>query len=404
MAEDIKQNTTCIACGSNDLVSALNLGDQPLANSYTSANETLPTYPLHVVRCQECCHLQLTHTVPPEEIYTDYPYRAGTNKTIVEYSDWFAKYVVQQVSMLPDVLDVGCNDGTQLNSFKELGCVTYGIDPAENLYRFSSANHDISLGFFNEETVAKFNGVQFDVINNQNAFAHLEDPSAFLQLAKQHLAQDGRIYISTSQANMVLNNEFDTIYHEHISFYNIKSMKALVERNGLYLTDVIKTPIHGVSYVFEVSKSAYNSAAIDNAIAMEELAGLYNPSTYYEWAHNVEQIAEQFKHMVFGFKEVKKQNIIGYGAAAKGNTFLNYTGVKLDAVIDDSSLKQGKYLPGSGTPIFSLQEIEQYFNLEESVFVPLAWNFFDEIQNKLNTHLGHKATFIRYFPKVELVK
>jgi SAM-dependent methyltransferase len=399
----LRKNTTCIACNGANLVPCLDLGHQPLANSYTETNINLPKYPLNVHRCTDCYHLQLTHTVPPADIYTNYLYRAGTSETLKKYSYWFAEFVIERMGFVPAILDVGCNDGTQLDCFWNFGAKTYGIDPAENLAQYSKQNNQIAVGFFKEETVNQLGDVKFDVINNQNAFSHMEDPTAFLQLAKTKLNPGGRIFISTSQANMVLNNEFDTIYHEHISFYNVCSMKRLAERNGLFLTDVIKTPIHGVSYIFEMRSSPANRLGIENWLAMETSQGLYNEETYQRWPQAVSQIKNDFIDTV---TKARSENrlLVGYGAAAKGNTFLNYVLTKLDAIIDDSPLKQGLVTPGMQIPIYDLSTVGDHVDLSQALFIPLAWNFFDEIQCRLNNHLGYSAEFVRYFPKVEVVK
>lgn len=399
----IKENTNCIACKGPNLVTCLDFGQQPLANSYTKPEIDLPKYPLKVNRCTDCYHLQLSHTVPPVDIYTNYLYRTGTSETFKKYSYWYAKFIIERIGFVPKILDVGCNDGTQLDSFRDLGADTYGIDPAKNLAQYSRRNNRVEVGYFNKETVNIFGNVQFDVINNQNAFSHLEDPDEFLQLSKSKLSNCGRIYISTSQANMILNNEFDTIYHEHISFYNVRSMKQLAERNGLFLTDVIKTPIHGVSYIFELRSSPTNRLGIENWLAMETAQGLYTEQTYQNWAKAVNQIKNDFITEILKARH-EGRCLVGYGAAAKGNTFLNFVLTKLDAIIDDSPLKQGLVTPGMKIPIYDLSTVSKHLDLNCALFIPLAWNFFDEIQKRLSNHLGYSAEFLRYFPKVERLR
>lgn len=277
--------THCLACGSSNLSLALDLGNQPLANNFRSQQEDHEQeYPLAVNRCGECNHLQLTHVVDPSVIYTHYLYVSGTSVTYRNYMDWYAEFAREQMGYWPtSVLDIGCNDGSQLSKFKELGFDTYGVDPAENLYATSSQDHTVICGFWNQETANKLRR-EFDIITSQNAFAHIPDPVSYLRLARDHLREEGRLFISTSQADMVLNGEFDTIYHEHISFYNAESMRRLAERAGLYLIDVVKTPIHGTSYIFILSRHRHNSRRMSNILTMEKEAGLQDSATYTNWS------------------------------------------------------------------------------------------------------------------------
>ena len=401
MAEAITKNTKCLACGSEELETILDLGKQPLANNYETENTASIEYPLAVDLCADCYHLQLTHTVDPSIIYTDYLYRTGTNQTIKDYSDWFARWVTERMGKEDyTVLDVGCNDGTQLDSFSKQA--TYGIDPAANLAEFRNSKHQCVTGFFSENAIQELGVLSFDVINNQNAFSHLADPMDFLRIARRHLIPGGRIYLSTSQANMVLNNEFDTIYHEHISFYNAYSMYKLARRAGLHLTDVVKTPIHGTSYVFELRHEAVNQEHVANVLAVEAAQGLQSKDTYVAWSENVQALCKELVALI-NLKASEGIKVVGYGAAAKGNTLLNYTQVPLACIIDDSPLKQGLYTPGRHIPIISVDQLADYVDPTQCVYMPLAWNFFEEIRTRLQTHLNTPVEFIRYFPKVGVV-
>ena len=172
--------TQCLACGSAELELALDLTTQPLANNYIKDIASEESYPLAVNRCTHCCHLQLTHVVNPEIIYKNYLYVSGTSKTYLDYLEWFARFAREYSTHWPStVLDIGCNDGSQLDAFKKLGLDTYGIDPAENLYPTSSANHTIWCDFFGTD-LAKTIGRTFDIIVAQNSFAHNPDPLSIL--------------------------------------------------------------------------------------------------------------------------------------------------------------------------------------------------------------------------------
>jgi SAM-dependent methyltransferase len=390
---------SCLACGSGHLVATLDLGTQPLANNFKSdVEETEPSYPLAINRCGDCDHLQLTHAVDPALIYTHYLYVSGTSNTYVEYMDWYARFVREQLNHWPtSVLDIGCNDGSQLTAFKRIGFKTYGVDPAENLYPTSSAEHNVVLGFWNTAAATAL-GTRFDVITTQNAFAHIPDPLEYLALAAQYLKHDGKIFISTSQADMVVNGEFDTIYHEHISYYNALSMKQLAERAGLFLVDVVKTPIHGTSYIFVLAKKPANEYRIANILATE--VQLHKDSTYQVWAIGVDKLLADLKDQITEFQGWGYR-CIGYGAAAKGMTLLNASGIKLDCVVDDNPLKQGLYCPGTRIPVVSSDYIRQLADTDKVVFIPLAWNFYTEIKQKIQAIRKHDDDlFLRYFPTI----
>ena len=399
----VTKNTQCLACGSDNISVALDLGQQPLANSYKdTADAPEERYPLGVDLCHNCFHVQLNHTVDPEIIYKNYLYATGTNQTIKDYSKWFADFCLEACTSVKTVLDIGCNDGTQLDYFKALGVDTYGIDPAENLHSRSSANHTVVCDFFGPATVDKLNKVKYDVIVAQNVCAHNPDPHGFISTCADLMTDDTVLFVQTSQADMILHNEFDTIYHEHVNFFNANSMQKLAERSGLHLVDVVKTPIHGNSYVFVLSKKQVNAHRVQNIIALEESYGLLNLDTYRRWADTVNQIVAQLITTIDQYRQ-DGYTLVGYGAAAKGNTLLNFANVQLDIIVDDNPLKQGKFTPGTSVPIVSIDYLEQFDDNTKLLFVPLAWNFFKEIKSKIQasrTNLNDR--FLRYFPQVEI--
>ena len=400
---NVVENTRCLACDSDDIHMALDLALQPLANSYKkSADATEDRYPLAVKLCYQCKHLQLSHSVDPAIIYKNYLYATGTNQTIKDYSRWFANFVQEYTGITGTVLDIGCNDGTQLNYFKDLGFNTYGIDPAENLHDRSSTNHTVVCDFFGPDAVDKLSAVDYDAIVAQNVCAHNPDPAGFLQSCRKLMTNDTLLFIQTSQADMVLNDEFDTIYHEHVNFFNANSMKQLAKRVGLHLVDVQKSPIHGNSYIFVLSLHDLRPYHVQNIIAME--APLLKLNTYQQWRNTVESNVKALK---FQIEQYRKQGyrLIGYGAAAKGNTLLNYAELDLDFIVDDNELKQGSFTPGRSIPIVSIRRIQALLQQDRVVFVPLAWNFFDEIRTRiLDARKNDQDLFLRYFPTVEIVK
>jgi len=387
---------SCIACGSNDLVSVLDLGNQPLANSYKkTADEFEECYPLAINRCEHCYHVQLTHRVNPDLMFKDYAYVSGTAKTQLDYFEWFADFVSEKYGTRPiNALDIGCNDGSMLNAFQDRGAETYGVDPAENLYATSSERHKVHCGYFTGDEWSD----KFDVITCMNAFAHNFDQLELLRNISKRMHKDSLLFATTSQCDMIINGEFDTIYHEHLSFYNIKSIDALCKRAGLNLIDVEKHPIHGNSYIFVISKFKKAPATISNLIAQEQALGLYSESTYSTYAEDCYKNVKLFKTVIENASEQGKV-IVGYGAPAKGNTLMNFAGIGPDFIIDDNPLKQGLFAPGVNVPIYGSNYLDKYVNDKGLVFIPLAWNFFNEIKSKIKAKRPNgEDYFIKYFP------
>lgn len=386
-----KRLTQCLCCGSTDLDLILDLNDQPLANSYLDVqDQSEDKYPLGINYCNSCSHTQLTVAVEPDKLFRNYLYVSGTTKTLHDYFEWFVDFT-SIYAKGNKVLDIACNDGTQLDYYKARGFETYGVDPAVNLYEVSSKKHNVVLDYFPS---LHLSANSYDVITAQNVFAHNTYPLDFLKECKRVISDDGAIFIQTSQADMIKNNEFDTIYHEHISFFSVKSFAALAKRAGLNLIDVVRTPVHGTSFVFVLSSTKPDRS--------EELIHREEELTYLKmlkYAKRCKQIVDYTNHKINELR-ASGHKVVGYGAAAKGNTFQNYAKFTLDYIIDENPLKQGKFVPGSRTPIVPLDVLEQ--ETGKLVVIPLAWNFFDEIKAKVLTKKSDDIYFLRYFPEVNL--
>ena len=395
------ENKTCLACEKSSIKTILDLGEQPLANSYHNG-EILEEYPLKLNVCTNCFHLQLSHTVNPDLMFRNYLYVSGTSQTLKNYFEWFATKTLKYCPNAKTVLDIACNDGTQLDFFKNLGIKTYGIDPALNLYETaSSKGHKIICDYLNKSSTTKFNNLKFDILTAQNVFAHTKYVKDFLESCKLLMHEESKLFIQTSQANMIMNNEFDTIYHEHISFFNTNSMKTLVESCGLYLNDVFKTDIHGTSYVFVISKSKIDTS-VGEMLNIEKENKLYDILTYSEYAFKSYKITYDLKQKLIELKS-KNYMLIGYGAAAKGNTLLNFGKIKLDLIIDDNPLKQDLFTPGMNIPIKNSKILETINTETKIAFIPLAWNFYEEIINKIKQKRNISSDlYIKYFPNITI--
>lgn len=392
--DNCKEIASCIACGSNDLNLFFDLGHQPLANAYRdSPNDDENVFPLAVNSCNHCRHVQLTHTVNPGLMFSDYAYLTGVSNTTKQFFEWFAKTTIEACEQPPtNVLDVGCNDGSQLDIYKRLGLVTYGVDPAKNICEIASKNHNIVCDFFTSNPFDK----KFDLVIIQNAFAHNYDQYELLNNLKDCTTDNGLIFIATSQANMIINGEFDTIYHEHISFYNTQSMRELANRCGLHLIDVHTHSIHGNSYIFVLSKKNKERPAVKRTISNELLQGFYSSDTLNIFVDKAKTSVNKFKHII-SQKRSEGYDIVGYSSPAKGQTFLNYSKTKLDFIIDDTPFKQNKYTPGMSIPVIGQEGFER-IKSKDVVFVILAWNFYEEIISKIKAKRpNNNDFFVSYF-------
>lgn len=415
--ENLKELTLCLCCKSENKL-FLDLGSQPLANNYQEAKNTdTNIYPLKLKYCPNCFHCQLSHAVNPELLFKTYKYVSGTSQTGIDFFKQNANFINNYKQSnrqstagsgsdsSKKILDIACNDGTQLNFFKELGWITYGVDPATNLIPIASAKgHNVICDFWNE-TVANQLPIM-DVITAQNVFAHTQYLDEFLTACKIIMDDNTSLFIQTSQKNMIVNNEFDTTYHEHVSFYNTLSMKTLVERNGLFLNRVLEAKIHGNSYIFEIGKTKSYSDInnVDKYLADEHNKGIYKEKIYHKFNEKTQIIVSNLQQELLDYKNLGYK-CIGYGAAAKGQTVLCYGNIQLDYIIDENPLKIGLFSPKMNIPIVN---IEHFINDLDNNFiiVILAWNFADEIKSKIRKYKGNKKCIIieTYFPEIVIRK
>lgn len=399
----MKKIENCLCCNNDNLITILDLNKQPLANSYHKIDEKLDEFPLALNLCSTCYHLQLTHAIDPDLMFKNYLYVSGTTNTLKKYFEWFASFTLSYKPDGKSILDIACNDGTQLDSFKKLGLTTYGIDPAENISLLSKdKGHEIIVDYFNEQSIEKLNGQKFDIITAQNVFAHNTYPLEFLKMCNTILNDGGYLFIQTSQANMVKNNEFDTIYHEHISFFNVNSMKCLVERSGLILNDVVKTDIHGTSFVFVISRNTRQESNLTDMLDTFSDDRLDKLETYFTYGFSAKNTVVHLKNIIEEYR-LKNYKIVGYGAAAKGNTLLNFGQINLNYIVDDNELKNELYTPGMNILIKHPNFISEIDCNTPILFVPLAWNFYKEIKEKIkNIRNNENDLFVLYFPKIKI--
>jgi 2-polyprenyl-3-methyl-5-hydroxy-6-metoxy-1,4-benzoquinol methylase len=356
----------------------------PLVNTYNVKE----TFPLSVNRCVSCCHLQLNEFVSPSILYRDYTYCSGTGRTALDYFADFARTAITYVPPARTVLDIASNDGSQLDAFRELGLETFGVDPALNLAEISSAKgHHIRAEFFED---AKFTQ-KFDIITAQNVVAHTPEPLRFLENCSRIMADHSRLFIATSQANMIVNGECDTIYHEHVSYFNAHSMLKLAAKAGLIVLDIIMHDIHGTSYVFVLGKTGNPTVRVAQRMEWEFVVGMLGMPLYDWWIKNAREKIKRVGDTITNYASTGYFTV-GCGAAAKGISMLNMANSRVAVIYDNTPTKWGKVTNG--------MYIEPFHNIsnignEKVLFVILAWNVGREVrQNVLKLRDNPKDVFM----------
>ena len=373
-----------------------NFGNQPNANHYLrDPAAQLPEYPLQLCVCTQCWHTQIPYTIPPEQMFSDYVYLSGTSNTMREFFSDFAEKSIQKTGKQNGtILEIACNDGSLLNQYKSRGWKTYGYDPARNLQPISSAaGHDVTVGFWGQDAIPEY--PELDLIVAQNVCAHVPDPVAFLRACQKVMGPNTTLYVQTSQANMIELGQFDTAYHEHMSFFTVNSMMEAAQMAGLQLCEVEKVPVHGTSYVFTIRLPSPEHPDVTKSeiYLYEQSIGLYDELMYYVYVEKIKRLK------VWLLSEVKKLHaqgvrIAGYGAAAKGMTILNYIGGigEMEYIADDSPVKHGYYATNNAyliTPPAKLAEHDGPLAV-----IVFAWNFLPEITEKIRKIRAGKETYL----------
>ena len=401
----------CRCCGNEHLLTYLDLGKQPLANSYIKDPDVIcPTLPLKVNLCLSCFHSQLTVVVNPDEMFSNYLYVSGTTETFRKHTQSFAEEISNVMisngkgpSDHTLVLDIACNDGTLLENFVLLGSKVRGCDPAKNLKEITQKkNIDADVEFFTEEVGKQYrdNGLTFDVITAQNVFAHVDNAYGFLLGIKHCLKEKGFAVIEFPYAKeMIIHNEFDTIYHEHLSYFLVNSFATLAKRAGFNIFKITQTPIHGGSIRFYLSTSFKETEDVGRLISIEKEQGLLDFHIYQTFATNAEHSKQEINSLV---EVLRKQNrrVVAYGASAKGNTSLNYFNLSLDYTVDDNKFKQGFYTPGQHIKI---EDPKILASEDNPVIIVTAWNFLDEIKKRVSRIVTGPKSYILYVPDVRMI-
>jgi SAM-dependent methyltransferase len=405
--------TACRSCGGTELPLVLSLGAMPLANALVSpegAPASDPRYPLELVLCTGCSLLQITETVPPEELFRDYRYFSSFSDTMVEHARAIATRVAASCKLGPESLaaEIASNDGYLLKAYVDLGIPVLGIEPARNVAKVAEERGVRTISeFFGRELAARLvaEGKRADVLHANNVMAHVPDINGVVAGIATFLAPGGTfITESPHVVPMIDHVEFDTTYHEHLFYYSLTAQLALYARHGLEIVDVEKLPIHGGSlrtYVKHAGVSA-PTPAVAALLAEEAAWGVASLTAYRGFAEKVGRLKTNLTKLVRDLRKEGKR-VAAYGAAAKGTTLLNHFGLgadDIDFVVDRSSHKQGRLVPGVRIPILAPEELARR---APDYCLLLTWNFADEILAQQQAYRAAGGRFIIPIPEVRVV-
>ncbi|MDX1645173.1 MAG: class I SAM-dependent methyltransferase [Thermoanaerobaculia bacterium] len=395
----------------------VDLGETPLANSFVdpgNGDRPEPTFPLTVYVCAECFLVQLPEHERAEEIFdADYAYFSSFSDSWLEHCRRYAEMAIERFGLGPEsrVVEVASNDGYLLRFFAERGVPVLGVEPAANVAEAAEERGIPTLvEFFGEESARRLaaSGRQADLLIGNNVLAHVPEINDFVEGLAIALASEGAVTMEFPHLlRLMERNQFDTIYHEHYSYLSFGTVREIFAAHGLELFDVDELPTHGGSlriYAQHAGGGPYTvEDTVDELLAREREAGLRQISTYAEFGESVRRTREELRRFV---DELKRQghSIAAYGAAAKGNTLLNYCGIgteAIDYVVDRSPHKQGKLLPGTRIPVKAPEKI---FETRPDYVLILPWNLKDEIVEQMAAVADWGGRFFVAIPAVEVVE
>ena len=414
--DNYKILTECRICKGTNLIKYLDLGKVPLVNRYVPKSEVDKEdqkFPLEITLCNDCALSQLSVIVDPKVMYTNYFYRSSISKTFRDHCFELAKDSVNRFNLKENdlIVDIASNDGCALKEFKKFGVKVLGIDPAKNLAELAIKEGVPTITeFWNEETAKKVleQHGEASIITAMNVFAHVHDLDSFINGVKILIKGSGVFALEFPYLlNFVNKNEFDTTYHEHLSYFLVKPLIHLFKRHGMEIFDIEKFTIHGgcirVYIKKETNKSVkVNSDAIKWLLELEKDLGLYNVTTYINFSNDVEKIRNDLLDLLIKLKNQGKI-IAAYGASAKGNILTNYCNISnelISYVIDDTPEKQGYFTPGNHIPIVNSSYLKEQ---KPDYLLLLAWNFADELIAKTQEYKNSGGRYIIPIPNVRIV-
>ena len=382
---------SCRICRSTELHDVLSLGDMPPVNSFLRHESDAAVekkFPLAIVFCPRCTHVQTTHLLDPKDIFEDYIYFSSMSSTVVRHGQTLAARYAKELGLASGDLvgELASNDGCILKAFRET-CRVYGVEPAKNIAQVANDDGIATLPeFFNSKTARKVREEQGParLIIARNVVAHVPEVVDFISGVAHWLADDGIFHVEVPYlAEMVDKVEFDTIYHEHFSYYSVTALDRLFREAGLALWDVEEIGLHGGSLIARGKKAGTEPTAnVKRYLEKERAEGYLTIAPLQRFAQRTRALQTRIPEFLSSLKKDGK-TIAGYGAAAKGVVLANYCNVRSDLltfVADRSPYKQGKWMPGVHLPVVSPERI---FEAKPDYLFVLAWNFFDEIREQL---------------------
>ena len=405
---------SCLVCAGSQVDEFLDLGSTALANKFPTAEDLHrpePRFPLRVGFCRGCGHVQLTEHVPPAAMFTDYLYVSSASDTLRAHFDDLAATLTSRHGLADGglVIDIGCNDASLLCCFRDRGAATLGVDPAENLAEFSRGTGiERYQGFFGADSAAEI-AAQWGraaLITATNTFPHIPDLSGFVAGLDTALAPGGAFVLEAHYlVDLLAQLAFDTVYHEHVSYWALGPMIRLFENHGMEVVRAERLPIHHGQLRATVMRRGEGDVddSVAEVLAAERELGIDRFETWSAFAARVDRLKTDVVDCLRGLK-AEGRRLAGYGAPAKGSTLLEFLRLGpdlLDFIADRSALKQGRYTPGSHIPIVAPEAL-----LEEPVpdhVLLLAWNFEDEILAQQAEFRRRGGKFVLPVPEVRIV-
>ncbi|MTI59634.1 MAG: class I SAM-dependent methyltransferase [Firmicutes bacterium] len=405
----------CRFCKTNLEKEFLSLGISPLANSYLD-NKALGNkelfYPLELYVCPNCLLVQVDEFEIPENIFSDYAYFSSYSSSWLEHVEKYANKMMKEYGIKDksNVIEIASNDGYLLQYFKKQNVSVLGIEPAENVALVAEKKGVPTIcKFFGkslaEELVQK--DVRADLLIGNNVLAHVPNLNDFISGMKILLNYDGFITMEFPHLlRLIKENQFDTIYHEHFSYFSFIVVNKILKKHGLEIFEVEEIPTHGGSLRIYAKHIEDNTrlvkSSVEDLFTKEKDFGIDKIKTYDKFTEKVKQSKRNILKFLIDLKN-KDKMIVGYGAPAKGNTLLNYCGVGidfLDYTVDKNPYKQGKYLPGTHIPIFSPKKFKE---TKPDYVIILPWNLKEEIIQQINYIKEWNGKFIVLIPEVEVL-
>jgi SAM-dependent methyltransferase len=405
---------SCRTCGSDRLTEFLDLGFTPPADQFLrreQLREPETHYPLQVMMCGNCGLAQLGYVVSPEVLYQrDYPYEASITRTGRLHWQELARTVKDRISLPQDalVVDIGSNVGVLLGAFKDLGARVLGVEPATNIARIAQKNGIETINAFFSSDVSKqivaMKGPA-SVITATNVFAHVDDLHAFMRAIDELLHPNGVFIIEAPYfVNLIDKLEYDTIYHEHLSYLSVRPLIMFFDRVNMEIYDVEQRDIHGGSFRVHVCRKGRLpvTSAVRELLMLEEKKRIHEMDVLTQFANEVERNRRQLVKLLLDLKHAGKR-IAAVSAPAKGMTLLNYCGIgkdTLDFITEKSTLKIGRFTPGTHIPVLPDEALLDHM---PDYALLLAWNFADEIMANLDRYRRKGGRFLLPIPEPRIV-